>query len=907
MKSNHPARAMLRATPVAAAVAALLSTSAFAQTAPAAEPQTITVTGIRRGIESAISVKKNSDSIVEAISAEDIGKLPDSSIAESIARLPGLTAQRVAGRASQINIRGLSGDFSTALLNGREQASPGDNRGVEFDQYPSELLSGVLVYKTPDGTLIGQGLSGTIDMQTVRPLSFGGRTISVNLRGQKEGVGTQFTGTGTRFNISYIDQFADRTIGVALGFARLKSSITVARNETYSSGDKIRYDGTTVYQDDPKNPGQVVTFNNGFKYFNDSSEQTRDGAAATIEFKPNKDFSSVLDIFYSKFDKDVIRRGLEIQVGDSWKIGNANVGYQAPTLSNAVITGGKLISGTWGNVDPLSRHIWEPVRDEIQSAGWNNKLKFSPSWTGIADISTSSAKRLERITEIEAGVYDFAKSRPLPGTVTVANFNEVTALQYNHGDTAIVRLTDPESWGQNGYDKVFTTKDTINALRLTAQADLEGLFSRVEFGFNGTDRKKTKSSVEQFLRLPGGTSSAGALPAGTGSVGVGNGFSTISFNPQDAFPGSYNLVPNVNGDILQKGWEVKEKTATVFAKAGLDTEVGGMQLRGNLGLQLINTDQNSTAPSIDNQNQGGFTLVTRGKKFNDVLPSLNLNLDLGSGQVLKLGAAQTLARARMDQLSAFQRTEFNNGKFTGSGGNPLLDPFRANALDLAYEKYFGNKGYVSAAFFYKQLKSYIFDFKDLNFDFKNLPDLKGVPGIPPNTFIGEYSQPRNGSGGKISGIELAASVPLNMLTDALDGFGVQLNFSNTSSAIKPFGDGDTRALPGLSKQVASLTAYFEKYGFSARVAQRYRSDFLAEIQGFGGNRDLGKYNKAESIVDLQLGYEFQDGFAKGLSFLLQLNNASNSKYQEYTDPATKQITKTDLYGKTYLFGATYKF
>jgi iron complex outermembrane recepter protein len=907
MKSNYPARAMLRATPVAAAVAALLSTSVYAQTAPAGDTQTITVTGIRRGIESAISVKKNSDSIVEAISAEDIGKLPDSSIAESIARLPGLTAQRVAGRASQINIRGLSGDFSTALLNGREQASPGDNRGVEFDQYPSELLSGVVVYKTPDGTLIGQGLSGTIDMQTVRPLSFGGRTISVNLRGQKEGVGTQFTGTGTRFNISYIDQFADRTIGVALGFARLKSSITVARNETYSSNDKIKYDGTTVYQDDPKNPGQTVTFNNGFKYFNDSSEQTRDGAAATIEFKPNKDFSSVLDIFYSKFDKDVIKRGLEIQVGDSWKIGNADVGYQAPTLRNAVITGGRLISGTWGNVNPLSRHIWEPVRDEIQSAGWNNKLKFSPSWTGIADISTSSAKRLERITEMEAGVYDNVNKRPLPGTVTVGNFNEITGLQYNHGDPAIVRLTDPESWGQNGYDKVFTTKDTINAVRLTAQADLEGLFSRVEFGFNGTDRKKTKSSVEQFLRLPGGTRSAGPLPSGTGSVGVGSGFSTISFNPEDVFPSAYNLVPNVNGDILQKGWEVKEKTATVFAKAGLDTEVAGLPLRGNVGLQLINTDQNSTAPSIDNQNQGGFSLVTRGKKFNDVLPSLNLNLDLGSGQVLKLGAAQTLARARMDQLSAFQRTEFSNGKFTGSGGNPLLDPFRANAFDLSYEKYFGNKGYVSAAVFYKQLKSYIFEFKDLNFDFKNLPDLKGVPGIPPNTFIGEYSQPRNGSGGKISGIELAASLPLNMLADALDGFGVQVNYSDTTSAIKPFGDGDTRALPGLSKQVASLTAYFEKYGFSARVAQRYRSDFLAEIQGFGGNRDLGKYNKAESIVDLQLGYEFQDGFAKGLSLLFQLNNAGNSKYQEYTDPATKQITKTDLYGKTYLFGATYKF
>ncbi|HEX7989206.1 MAG TPA: TonB-dependent receptor plug domain-containing protein, partial [Stenotrophomonas sp.] len=105
--------------------------------AEATDLDTVTVTGIRRGIESAISVKRDSTSIVEAISAEDIGKLPDVSIAESIARLPGLAAQRVAGRAQVISVRGLSPDFATTLLNGREVVSTGDNRSVEFDQYPS--------------------------------------------------------------------------------------------------------------------------------------------------------------------------------------------------------------------------------------------------------------------------------------------------------------------------------------------------------------------------------------------------------------------------------------------------------------------------------------------------------------------------------------------------------------------------------------------------------------------------------------------------------------------------------------------------------------------------------------------------------------------------------------------------
>jgi hypothetical protein len=196
MQLNTPERglrAALPLSPVAAACAVLIS----ALSAPAsrrsgrsgraadAPPTTVVVAGIRRGIEDAISVKKDATSIVESISAEDIGKLPDVSIAESIARLPGLAGQRVAGRAQVISIRGLSPDFATTLLNGREQVSTGDNRSVEFDQYPSELLSGVTVYKTPDAGLVGQGLSGTIDMQTVRPLSFSGRNISLNARGEK--------------------------------------------------------------------------------------------------------------------------------------------------------------------------------------------------------------------------------------------------------------------------------------------------------------------------------------------------------------------------------------------------------------------------------------------------------------------------------------------------------------------------------------------------------------------------------------------------------------------------------------------------------------------------------------------------------------------------------------------------
>ena len=903
MKNSSQPRALLKASPVAAAVALLCLSGnpAYAQQtgASASGSETVTITGIRRGIESAINVKKNSDSIVESISAEDIGKLPDSSIAESIARLPGISAQRVGGRATEINIRGLSGDFANTLLNGREQVSTGNNRSVEFDQYPSELISGVDVYKTPSASLVGQGLSGTLDLKTIRPLSLGQRAFSINVRGEKNGGGTPFKGDGNRVTATYVDQFANRTVGVVLGVARLTQKTTKSRTETYGDSDTGQFAGV--------NGGANFTHTNGFKYFVDANDETRTGVMGAVEFKPNKDLSSVVDFFYSKFEKEFVKRGIELQVNDSWKNGNAAVGYQAPTLSSAVIQNGRLISGVWGNVNPLSRTIWEPREDDLKSVGWNTKWKFTPVYALSVDLSSSSAKSKERITEMEAGVYDVANNRPQPGTVTVGNYNQVTAFQYNHGNPAIVRLTDPESWGQNGYDKLITTDDKMKAVRVQVERDLEGLFARVAGGVNFNQRDKQKGASEAFLRLIGRNNNnpGAALPAGAGTLGLpGSPSGTVTFDPAAALGSAYRFDGNVNADILEKGWTVNEDVGTLFVKADIDSDLFGLPLRGNLGFQYVRTDQQSTGPQVDNS-AAQFTLRTDGKSYNDFLPSLNLVLELGNDQLVRLGLGRQLARPRMDQLRAFRKSEVNAaGRWEGEGGNPRLDPFRANALDISYEKYFGGtKGYVSVAGFYKDLKSYIVEVKNPAFNFAGLPNLSGRP--PTQGNLGDFTQPFNGTGGTVKGIEVAASLPLGLLVKPLDGFGVQFSYSNTSSAIKPFGDADERPLPGLSRTVTQLTGYYEKYGFSARVASRKRSSFIAEIEGFGADREF-KYARAETLVDVQIGYEIQSGFAKGLNFLVQVNNATNEPYREY-NTASNLDTKLDEYGRTLLFGVSYKF
>ena len=186
---------LLAVNSVAAAVAAILAGSAHeasAQEANANEPidaqelQEVVVTGIRHSIETSIATKRESTSIVEVVSAEDIGKLPDTSIADSIARLPGLAAQRIDGRPAAISIRGLGEDYAGALLNGRQVVSSSEGRSAEYDQFPSELVNQVIVYKTVDAGVVGQGLSGTIDIRPLMPLSLTQRQIGISARAETE-------------------------------------------------------------------------------------------------------------------------------------------------------------------------------------------------------------------------------------------------------------------------------------------------------------------------------------------------------------------------------------------------------------------------------------------------------------------------------------------------------------------------------------------------------------------------------------------------------------------------------------------------------------------------------------------------------------------------------------------------
>ena len=369
---------------VAAAMFAM-PTAVHAQTAaPAADDaddsQAIVVTGFRRSLENAVNKKKSSDQVVESVSAEDIGKLPDASIAESIARLPGLTSQRLSGRSNAITIRGFAPDFSTTLLNGREQTSTGDNRAVEYDQYPSEVINQVNVYKTPMASLVGQGLSGTVDLRTIRPIEAGKRVVSIGARGSYADMGKLNVGskdTGYRVNGVYIDQFNNDTIGLALSASYVDESYQTEEFNAwgYASG-----------------PGGALVIG-GEKSYNTSSRLKRLGLQGTLEIRATPTFTSTVDGFFSDFKDDNIKRGIELPL--YWSSASLNPGF---TVSNGLITQGSFsgVKGVLRN-DAFQRHA------KLYSFGWNNTYKGDDGWDAMLDLSFSETDRNELAIESYSG------------------------------------------------------------------------------------------------------------------------------------------------------------------------------------------------------------------------------------------------------------------------------------------------------------------------------------------------------------------------------------------------------------------------------------------------------------------------------------------------------------------------
>lgn len=935
-------RAVQRLSPVAAAVSSFMISTGAAQAqqtpAPAAEAgteasQTIVVTGIRRAIESSIAAKRNADQILEAVSAEDIGKLPDNSIGDSIARLPGLTSRRIDGRQSAISIRGLGPDYAGGLLNGRQVVSSGEGRSAEYDQFPSELVNQVLVYKTPDGALIGQGLSGTVDIRPVLPLSLRGRQVVLNARGERNsngGLSPQGNGaTGNRLSASYIDQFADNTVGLAIGFAHLDTPGQSKKYESWRYGDYVGQWGAGATGVPSLGVGNNrAQFAQGFEASVTSSKQVRDGLMAVIEFRPNSSFHSVVDLYYSKFDQD---RVSNFWAGD---IGLWSGGAQFSNVGTTVVDGNTIISsGTVAGVRNLVYQKNFNRTDKISSLGWRNELKLPDKWSAIADLGYSRADRdeyyVQSVARGQAG-----------GTLTFSGLDATGAQNWttneNLADPANVQLTNSPDWAEL---RTPTYQDEIKSLRLSGKRDLDlGFLSRIETGLAYNQRDKTVASDSFSLRLASpNVLIPGAALGSPVNIAVGGANATTVTWDIPSIMGLYTVAPKDPWSAKDNKYGVHEKVTTAYAKVDLDSELSGIPVRGNVGMQIVRSEQHSDGYAWNDPGgtpgaPGASVIpVSGGASYNDYLPSVNLIFNLQADLVARLGLAKTMARPRMDDMRAGadqpKLVAISPGSTigtwqAGNGGKPDLQPWRAKSLDLSLEKYFGKASYLAGAAFYKKLDTFIYKQKTVR-DFSGFPNYSPTltPGCSPSApdcdpNLGTITTEANGEGGKVWGIELAASLDAGLLTPALQGFGVIVSESITRKKMPLDAQGNPIELSGFSGTVNNLTLYYEAHGFSARASQRYRSAYTDTSRGVLLNTETNTHYAAERQIDLQVGYSFNSGMYKGLSILFQVNNLTDEPVVQTRGPEVvgslgnikgQLPWKTETYGRSVLLGVGYKF
>jgi iron complex outermembrane recepter protein len=904
--------------------------AALAQEQDSGDLQEVVVTGLRKSIQDSIGVKKAESSIVEVVSAEDIGKLPDSSIAESIARLPGIAAQRTNGRAQTLSIRGLGPDFTVTTFNGREQATTNDNRTVEFDQYPSELVTQVKIYKTPDAGMAYQGIAGTTDISTVKPLSYDGRRMSATYRYEMNGQEANIPGlddTGNRANFTYIDQFLDDTLGVAFGVAYNKSPYQAQTKEPWGYAD---IDGGGPRSD---------LILGGDKSGVQSSYYERLGFLGVVEYQPTDNVRLLFDAYHSDFKElQTIQR---VEYGTIW----ANP--STPVTNEGAIVDGRIQSGTFNNVPFVVIENYNNDRDaKITSLGLNTDFNVTEQWNLNADLSYSHVKRDDLRLESTAGngTFNDPLFQPQADTVSFTTRPDgrtdlTPTLSYS--DYGVVRLTDPGAWGgglrRSGFVGHPEIEDEIQAIRLSARRSFEGPLSAVSFGVNYADRTKEKDPFQSLLYLPGNVSNVivpedyrtgiangkfFGLPGGVigyDAIGLWNsGF----WQPINA-ANDPNASPGDRIYDVTNAWRVEEQLTTAYVKFDLDLHLGSLPLKGNIGVQSVTADQSSRVGHVNGATAGvavlDVTYENLGAKYTDILPSLNLALELPHDQKVRVGAAVTVARPRMDEMGGGygynvipdSGTPVNDGQGTqfywqrNGGGNPELKPWEANTYDLSWEKYFGeNQGYVSLAAYYKDLKTYIVQ-ETFLFDFTGYELPAGAYTNANANRLGVATQRVNGEGGYIRGIEATVSLPFSAFSDALSGFGLIVSGAKNQSSI--IVNGERIDVPGLSKRVINSTVYFEKAGFSARVSNRDRGEFIGEVPAFDATLTLNNV-AAESILDAQIGYEFPEGPMQGLSINLQGTNLTDEPFVLSQVGAPRdQVIKYQKYGAIYSLGLTYRF
>lgn len=886
----------------------------------------IVVSGIRATIQDSINVKRQETAIVDALSADDIGDLPALSVGQAIQTITGATTHREKGDASEIALRGLGPFLSNATFNGRDASNGSGDRSVNFNQFPSELVNNIKIYKTQQASLVEGGVAGTIEIGTLRPLDFGKRRLQGEIKAQYNPYGDRIVGgsggVGWRGTLSYVDQFANDTIGIAIGAQR---NDTNNPEETYAASSTW-----TAIRDGNTADAPFYLIPNAYTFRQISETDKRDAVFGSIQWRPSDQFNINLDVQYSDRTYVESRRDLNLSEGRN---ALTNVEYD----ENGIVQRLNGRSALESNGSELSRS------EEYLGGGLSIEWKPSDRLTLTADGSYSRTIR----SEVERNVRLRTDPMDVNGVRTIFNDMRIPYTYEITPGSFVPTITIDPRFDLNNHDLFWDDArlrrdevrrhNEIFAGRFDAAYEMDGFFSNISAGarwsqltyrdydvrngdFNYNPAMAEDRRINNLCRQ--------AFPQTDFlSAAKGNGINSWATFDVDCLFREYMGTEdpgNLDDTRSDANRDVTERTLAGYVMAEYDADMGNMPVRGNFGVRVVNTRVISnglrsglnivTDPvsgNIQLVSSGEFDTVTIKSSNTRILPSINAIFEVAPDTQVRLAGYRAMSRPNPSALGAGRRFTLEDGTdFTSiedaiknitATGSPGLKPLMSWNADAAVEWYPNKDSLLSATVYYKQFSG---GFQPVVYDETFTIDGQQIT-VP-------VAQTRNSPDkSRIYGLELTAATRFSFLPKPLDGLGAKVsynyadsNFETQDIRLGDIYDPETDTvtpgiippanISGYSKHVLSAQAYYQIGPVSLQAIYNYRSKYFQDF--VGGNSQL-RYVGPSETVDFRASLDLM----KGVSLRFEALNLFDEPKSTYM-PVYGSSRQYHYYGAKYFIG-----
>lgn len=902
---------------ITASYVAMVGGTALAQDQSADEEgllEEVVVTGYRQSLEAALDLKRDAVGSVDAIFAEDIADFPDSNLAESLQRIPGVTITRDSGEGREISVRGLSGEFTRVRVNGIEAVSatggeggPNRSRSFDFNVFASELFNQLVVHKTASANLDEGSLGAVVDLNTGRPFQYDeGATFVVSGEMQYNELNEDW---GPRAAALWAYHDPDGGWGASFS-AAYSDNTTVELGQNTVRWQRASFNSVRGV-DCGDNPGDAgcAEVAGAFhpripRYGQIEYDRERLGLTASVQFAPSDSTTITFDGLYSEYDAsrgeiwgEVLFRGNEggMDVLDYvYDASTNNLNYMA-------------VNNAWVR----NENFLKAWTTEFYQAGLNLDHDFNDTLRAHVLVGTSNSE-LDFPYEITF-MYD---DRDYNNFVYDYRDDQFPTIAFNGPNVAdatnftLTELRDRPAYVEHGFDTIAGELiwDFYDGFSLEAGVNWK------EFSYNttGSQRDTTVCGSDLYNCDTDGDGVNDVL-----GVPATDAMSDLYTFDDDMGPGSTNTwaVPNLQAWIdyfnlfslparLDQGntAAVTEENTALFVQLNGELMFGSMPFRFNTGVRWVETDQSSSG-----YNSGSFVTVDR-DPYDDLLPSFNAALDITPDLVARFSMAEVLTRPALGNLSPGGSVDSFN--YRVSYDNPFLEPTRADAIDISLEWYFADEAVLGFSYFYKDIESRpISTQREGTYASTGLPLSLLNPTSPagqcPECQEWTISSIDNGPGGELDGFEVAFQMPLSVLTENtpfIRNLGVIANYTYVDSSVDyTFGSETvTERLFGLSNDAWNATLYYETERFNARISASYRDEYLT---GTSGNSNRFEGYGAVTWVDFSAGWDFTEH----LSAHFEALNLTDEYQDRWTDIDAKRRYEYDHTGRIFKVGLRYAY